>query len=303
MAARSVCWRSGRSRAPTVEEWEALGQPLVELRQAEQAEPRGGKLDGQRQAVEAFADRRDQRPRLESDVELGLDRPSTFEEESHRRRDLVLQSIGCAHSKRRHAVLMFAADAQRSSAGGQHPKFVGGAEELGHRSRCGGQELLQIVEHQQGVPGRQVLGQRHPDRLVGLLAQADGSGDGARYQLGVTYWGEVHEEDTLWERFELLSCHLQCQARLADAPRSQQGDEAMRCQQSAQLGHLSFAPDETRQLHRQVVGMGVEAFQCGKLGAQLRVVELVHVLRLAQVLETVRGQVAQRGTCRQRIGS
>jgi len=58
MVARRVCWREGRSRVGTAQA-EAAFQAGQQRPGRQQLDPGGGQLDGQRQPVEAAADRRD----------------------------------------------------------------------------------------------------------------------------------------------------------------------------------------------------------------------------------------------------
>ena len=69
---------------PTVSTPNRSSQPLGELRQAEHAQPRGGQLDGQRDAVEAGAQPAD-RPRRwrASTSKLGIDQPGPLDEQLH----------------------------------------------------------------------------------------------------------------------------------------------------------------------------------------------------------------------------
>ena len=59
IVARSVCCRSGRSRAPEVSTLERVVEPLEQRLRREEPQPGGGELERERQAVQAPADRRD----------------------------------------------------------------------------------------------------------------------------------------------------------------------------------------------------------------------------------------------------
>ena len=74
IAPRSVCWRSGRSRPPAASRPEPVAQALRPSRRARGADPGGGQLDRQRQAVEPADDLRDVGGVLGGQREVGPDR-------------------------------------------------------------------------------------------------------------------------------------------------------------------------------------------------------------------------------------
>ena len=56
MVARNVCWRGIAVRLPPVSKLEAVVESRVDLLERQHLHPRGGQLDGQRNAVEPLAD-------------------------------------------------------------------------------------------------------------------------------------------------------------------------------------------------------------------------------------------------------
>ena len=67
------------------------------------------------------------------------------------------------------------------------------------------------------------------------------------------------------------------------------------------FGDLPLAPDEAGQLHRQVVGDGVQAAERGEVGGQAGDDQLEDPLGAAEVLEAVLAQVAQRDARGERV--
>jgi hypothetical protein len=65
---------------PSAEHREPLRQSIVQLRQAEHAQSSRGQLDGERQAVQPSADRRQQRTRLGVHLQIEAHRPSPLDE-------------------------------------------------------------------------------------------------------------------------------------------------------------------------------------------------------------------------------
>ena len=73
-------------------------------------------------------------------------------------------------------------------------------------------------------------------------------------------------------------------------------------QQPADLGERRFAPDEARQLHRQVVGVAVEGAERREVGAEVWVAQLVDLDRTRQVMHAVAPEVGQAGTRGEVVG-
>src|SRR5207253_1204053 len=90
---------------------------------------------------------------------------------------------------------------------------------------------------------------------------------------------------------------LDGEASLARPPRAGQRQQAgavrfaeLTCcsgEQPSYIVDLMLAPDEARELDRQVVGMRGERAKGREFGGQVRVEKLEHLLRLLQVLEAV----------------
>ena len=125
--------------AATLEQVEALREPLEDLSRRERLGARGRELDRERQLVEP-------------DAELA-DLPGRFKTGA-----LAEQRHGLGRGERRHSVLDFALDAQELAARHEHVQIGAGVEQrrkLGRRL----DHLLQVVEQQEQLAFADVLGE------------------------------------------------------------------------------------------------------------------------------------------------
>ena len=86
MVSRIVCWRAGRSRGPRSRTSSRRSNRASSASGREEADARGGQLDGQRQAVQPRADLGHCRGIVGRDLEPGLDRLGAADEEANRLR-------------------------------------------------------------------------------------------------------------------------------------------------------------------------------------------------------------------------
>jgi hypothetical protein len=108
-------------------------------------------LEGERQPIQAVADRRDRGGVLRRQGEVGPHRDRALDEQRRRRgRDhgggVGRGAVG-GQRQRQHRELPLAAQVQRHPAGGEHDQVRAPGQEGGHRRR-GVRHLLEIVEHQ-----------------------------------------------------------------------------------------------------------------------------------------------------------
>ena len=137
IVARSVRWRSGRSRAPPVSRGSRCLEPLQHLSRRERLHAHRRELEREREVVEATADRRDSRIGLEPRV----DGPCPGQEEADR---LLVR-------ERRHRVLLLPRQAERLPARHEQDEVRAGGEHLGDPG-CGLHDLLEVVEQQEQPP-------------------------------------------------------------------------------------------------------------------------------------------------------
>ena len=144
--------RQGGAAAPG-EQPEAVVQPPRDLGQRQRPEPGGGQFDRQRQPVQAPDDVDDEGDRLVVDLETGADRGRALgEQPDGREADRLLGgNPGHRLAERRDRQQRFAGDAERLPAGGDDPQPRAVAEQFVRQVRAGVDEVLAVVEHEQGV--------------------------------------------------------------------------------------------------------------------------------------------------------
>jgi len=137
------------------------GQALVKARQQrarrQHLDPGGGELDGQRQPVQAVADRGDRGGVLRGEREVGPDAPRPLHEQAHRRRlpqrldRGEARRVGVGQGQRRHGELLLAARPQQGAARHQHTQRRAPLQQVDDEPRCL-HDLFEVVEHQQHHP-------------------------------------------------------------------------------------------------------------------------------------------------------
>jgi hypothetical protein len=85
--------------------------------------------------------------------------------------------------------------------------------------------VFKVVEHEQRTAGTQVEAERLGNRLAPRLFQAESLGDCGRHEPGIGQAHEAYEPDTVGEIVQQFGGDLDCEARLADATGSGQGEE------------------------------------------------------------------------------
>ena len=170
----------GRVAGAAAEHSERVGQPRGERGRVEDAEPPGGELDGERQPVEALADRAHGFDVVQTRVRVRRLRTALEQRDGGRQRQRV----------EREALL--GAQAERLAARRQHGER-GGVVEQPRQPRPGRQHVLEVVEHEQ----RPAVGEGPREgRLGGLIRHArygEGVANRGRDEVGVGGRGERHE--------------------------------------------------------------------------------------------------------------
>ncbi|HEX6583082.1 MAG TPA: hypothetical protein VF056_05720 [Thermoleophilaceae bacterium] len=246
--------RAGRQQV------EATTEALEDLPRCEHLDASGSKLERERKAVEPLCDLTHRRVRLEAGLQLA--------------RALREQNTSVIDRERRHRKLLFSGNIQAAAARGEDARVepnndVGGAWE----------QLLEIVEHEQGALAR--------EELVQVVGTTDHPRDRRLDQLRIPYRGERDEPDAVAVPLDALGSRLQREASLARAAWASERDDAMRVEQREHLRKLAVAADERRRLHRQVCL--VDSLQ----RRELILAELVEALGRGKVLEPMHAKVAQ----------
>ena len=143
-------------------------EPLQNLSRREQLRSRRGELDCERQSVEPPADAGDLRCAGRVELEARIDRLRPRREEPHRvgLDERLERKVGVGSVERRHRVLALGCQPQWGAARGEDPQARGRGEEVADEGR-GGENLLEVVEHEQHPPLAQVL-----DHTVGQVSLA-----------------------------------------------------------------------------------------------------------------------------------
>ena len=154
------------------EQRQRVGEPLHELAGVEQPDPPGGELDRERQAVEPAAQLGHRLRVLIAEAEVRSPLARAVDEQFDRVR----------HGQRRDREALLAAQPQRFTARGQHVQPRAGLDELAEQ-RAGFEDVLEVVDHQQGLrpPRRRMSASssRSPGWTAAFTARASAPGTSA----------------------------------------------------------------------------------------------------------------------------
>jgi hypothetical protein len=240
-------------------------QALQQCGGRQKLRPRRGKLDRERQVVQAPAHRCNR-------LVGGESAPGACcaaDEEFH----------GSFERKRVDRQLALAAQMQRPTRGGQHGHLSHEelGDDLGHPL-----EMLEVVEHEQHASGSE------PAREVVVGLEADRLGDGGVHRLGIAKRSERDEERPVEEPLRELRRSLQREPGLPRPARPRQRHEAHPAgNQTSDLGQLPLAPEERPRCDREV--RPSERSERWEVASA----ELVDALGGKEVLEAVLTEVAK----------
>ena len=131
-------------------------EPVEDERGAQQADPGGGELDGERQPEQPVADLADDRRHLGVEGHVRPHRQRTSDEQGH-------AGVGI---ERRDRMPALARDPEELAARDQEPHRWRAARNRSNDLGAGREQLLQVVEHEQGLSLAQVLAQGAGKRPV-----------------------------------------------------------------------------------------------------------------------------------------
>ena len=262
--------------SPASQQIEAGGQALEELFDREELQSWGGELQREGEPVEPVADRLHVGTRLDRDA-AGR---SPRHEELHR----IVRIHG------RHREFAFRSDLQPLPARHQQGRAGCLRQELGDIGRDLREEMLGVVEHDQGALPPETLRQRLDQRGLRLLRDLQGERDPEQHEITVGERRERHPRDAVREGVCRLGGTLEREARLPRATGTGQGEEGdvIAAEQRGDLFHLLIPADERRGRDGQV--RSIE----GPDRREVSLAKLVHALGSLQVLEAMIAQIDQR---------
>ena len=232
-----------RRRIAAGEQAEAVVEALGDLLHRERAHPCGGKLDGERNAVQALADLADGGGVGRRRAERAVGGTCTIDEELDRLR----------RGHRRHQVDGLALHVQRLAARGEDLQVRAGLQQAPRHVGRALQEVLAVVEHAEQALARNRLGERLDDGLARFFGDTQHEGDDVGHAPLVCERRQLHEPDAVGKFTHQLARHLQRQPRLSGAARAGERDQARDGEQRLQLRDLVFAADEGAEGRGQIV--------------------------------------------------
>ena len=199
---------------------------------------------------------------LRGEAELGPRRPRPLEKERDRRPAgnlLGRDAVRVGGRERRHRVFPLPTQPQRGAAGHDHLDARSCLQEIAHERGCL-QQMLEVVQQQEHL----ARGKDAPHRLersTSALAQTESRGDGGEDQRGLLERRQIDEDHAVTESVRHARRHLNREAGLPHAGRSDQRQEplAIREQHVRDLGKLLATADESRQRDGEVRGVACAA--------------------------------------------
>jgi hypothetical protein len=206
-----------------------------DLRGAEDARPRGGQLNGQRQPVKLTAQPRDGRPVGGTDSVARGARP--FAKEPHRLRGILVVSGQAETVHLEDALSRHAQHLPRRGHDGQ-PRARG--EQPLHQFRALGHDLLAVIDYQQRRPRPQVPDHGGRRVLPWGLRHAQGGSHRPRKLFAAGHARQVHPPRALLEPVPRRRGKRDAQPRLAAATGPYQGQQPVRGQRGGEITELTL---------------------------------------------------------------
>ena len=298
-----------RRATPGAEEPETVIEPVGHRGGTERAEPAGGELEREWQAVEPEADTRDIGRVLLVERESRCCRRRALDEQPHR---LVVEEIGrrevllgVGDREGRHAEHDLAADAERLAARREHGQSRRGTEDRVDERGARPEQVLAVVQDEQQRARREVLEHRVDDVLSRQRPRVERRRDSVGHELRIGDGRELDERRASLVRRLGAARELQREPRLAGAAGPRERQQARVPEQRAQLAELAPAADERARIGRQR-SRPVTGVERGELVGELRtkVRELVPAVDRPVVVAVLRKQLAavhrERGAVRGR---
>ena len=207
--------------AAAAQETEAVVEPCRDRSGAQRAEPRGGELERERQAVEAEADAGDVVGVLVVEHEARRRGGRALDEERHRLvvREALrrLRALRIGDVERGDAKHDLARRAQRLSARREDRQLRRRAEQRVREAGGRREQVLAVVEHEQQRPPGEEVDHRVHRLLLGERTHVERGRDRIRDEPRIRDRRELHERGAGLVRRLDAACELERQPRLADA--------------------------------------------------------------------------------------
>ena len=234
---------------PAGQQPEPVRQPGRDLARRQHPHPRRRQLERQRDPVQPPADLGHRRRGVVADPKVRGHLPGPHLEQPRRVRGRDRAGgpgIGMGHRQPGDLEGRLTLDDQRHAAGGQHVQPRTRRRQLADQRRARLHHVLAVVEHDQQVPGTELLGERVRQRLLGSRVDAHRPPNGRRDQPGVAHPLQVHPARPVGKPRRHLPGDLHRQPRLAAAPRPGQRHHPGRRDQVGHRRPFTPAADERR---------------------------------------------------------
>ncbi len=198
--------------------------------------------------------------------------------------------------ERRDGVHLLAANSQRLPAGDDDLQPRCDGEELGDAGP-GFDDLFEVVEDEEQLLVAQAVGEHVEGSAGARDGEGENSDDGLESVVGGGVGGEVDEPHAVTEAVGEVGGDLEPEPGLAGATGPGDGEQpgGRVVEHEPDGGEFLRAAEEVGGLERQVVGSGVEGLEGGEVGAEVGVDELIEVLGLGEILETMDAEVTNGG--------
>ena len=250
--------------AATAKDVERLAQPLTELPVGQEGHTGGGQLDGQWKAL-----------KFDHEVADGLVCVAVrWQVGSHESRALHEEVLRFTGRQGRQGPHLLPRDVERDPRGQEEPRLRRSSEPLLHQRRSMGDEVLEVVEHEEHSPAARDALRELPRGGVLARALVEPEAEGRRHDGGHSHrafrLGEIAEPHAPASVRRVLAeqavGEADRQACLADAARSHQRHQACSAVEASPEGlEIRRAPDEGRE---DVVEIGLARPRTGHSGPE-----------------------------------
>jgi hypothetical protein len=151
--------------------------------------------------------------------------------------------------------------------------------------------MLTVIENEQRPARLEILDERVPRSPTRQLPQAHGTDYRSRHKCGILQPRKLDPPHPVEMAVHRAGGCLQCQARLTTTARAGERQQPHLPEQLSDLRQLRAAPDEARQLTRQIVGQGTQRPQRREPDRQIGVQQPEHVFRPANITKPVHAQI------------
>ncbi len=271
--------------APTTgQQAELVVEASRDLRRRHRLHPRGGELDGKRDAVEPRTDLSHRGVRFVGRRERRASVTRALYEQRHGFTPQI---------ERRKWDEPLTGECQSFAARGQHRHAPRGMDDAVHEPCDGVEQVLAVVEHEEELFRPQEVEQGLVERLPHAWLHPERRRECLDERIGVADPGELAEPRAVPVTRERVGGDLHREARLAHAADARDGDHPRVAERGGDVGQLRGTADEARGLERQVPRERVERPQRGKIAGKLGMGDLEDPLRPCEVPQAVLTEIFQ----------